>query len=164
MNVKEIWLAGGCFWGVEAFFEKIAGFLETTVGYANGKTTNPTYRELKNTGHVETVYVKYDADKIGLFELLEYYFTIIDPTILNRQGPDVGTQYRTGVYYADDKDLPVILSMMELQQKRYDKPLVTEVKPLEHFYPAEEYHQKYLKKNPGGYCHVDLSKKPVRIK
>ena len=118
------------------------------------------YENLKNTGHAETVYVKYKPDQLSLFEILKCYFAIIDPTILNRQGPDVGTQYRTGIYYTDEEDLPVILHMMDLQQKNYKKLIVTEIKPLEHFYPAEEYHQDYLKKNPGGYCHIDLSTRP----
>ncbi|HBN84204.1 MAG TPA: peptide methionine sulfoxide reductase [Clostridiales bacterium] len=157
---KEIFLAGGCFWGVEAYFANIDGVIKTVVGYANGNTTNPVYENLKNTGHAETVYVKYKPDQLSLFEILKCYFAIIDPTILNRQGPDVGTQYRTGIYYTDEEDLPVILHMMDLQQKNYKKLIVTEIKPLEHFYPAEEYHQDYLKKNPGGYCHIDLSTRP----
>lgn len=161
-NTKEIFLAGGCFWGVEAYFANIDGVMETQVGYANGKTNNPVYENLRNTGHAETVAVKYSPDQVSLFEILKYYFAIIDPTVLNRQGPDVGVQYRTGIYYTQQEDLPVILHMKDLQQKSYKQPIVTEIKPLQHFYAAEDYHQEYLKKNPGGYCHINLATRPKK--
>jgi peptide methionine sulfoxide reductase msrA/msrB len=154
---KEIWLAGGCFWGVEEYFSRINGVIETSVGYANGKTDNPTYYDISHTGHAETVLVVYDTERINLETVLTYYFKIIDPTILNRQGPDIGTQYRTGIYYTDELDKEIIEKVVSDEQKKYDKPIVTEVVKLEHYYPAEEYHQDYLKKNPGGYCHVDMS-------
>jgi len=156
-DMKNIWLAGGCFWGVEEFFSRIECVVGTCAGYANGKTKNPRYEDLKVTGHAETVQVTYDPEKISLEKLLEYFFRIIDPTLLNRQGNDVGTQYRTGIYYDNTADAAVIKEYVKREQEKYTKPIVTEVLPLQGFYPAEEYHQKYLKKNPGGYCHVDFS-------
>ena len=160
--VRKIWLAGGCFWGVEAYFARISGVAETNVGYANGKTNNPTYEKIPVTGHVETVEVSYNPQIISLDQLLTYFFGIIDPTIKNRQGPDTGTQYRTGIYYEDEADLAVIKEIVKEEQKKYDRPIVTEIKPLEGYFLAEDYHQDYLKKNPGGYCHIDLSKLPVQ--
>ncbi|HWR61162.1 MAG TPA: peptide-methionine (R)-S-oxide reductase MsrB [Clostridia bacterium] len=154
---REIWLAGGCFWGVEEYFSRIDGVVETSVGYANGRTENPSYYDIPNTGHAETVQVAYDPDKISLDGLLEYFFGIIDPTSRNRQGYDVGTQYRTGIYYSDEGDKVTIERAVAREQNKYKAPIVTEVRKLEHYYPAEEYHQDYLKKNPGGYCHIDFS-------
>lgn len=157
--MKEIYLAGGCFWGVEEYFRRIEGIVETEVGYANGNTQNPTYEEVcrKNTGFAETVWIKYDEQSISLRDVLRRYFRIIDPTLLDRQGPDVGNQYRTGIYYVNEEDIPVIEEEMELLAKKYTDKIQTEVLPLKNYYKAEEYHQKYLAKNPGGYCHVDLS-------
>ncbi|GFN35572.1 peptide-methionine (S)-S-oxide reductase MsrA [Tepidimicrobium xylanilyticum] len=157
--MKEIVLAGGCFWGVEEYFSRIDGVIETKVGYANGNTENPTYEEVctNTTGHAEACHVKYDETVLPLEELLNRFWRIIDPTLLNRQGPDIGSQYRTGIYYMEEEDLPTIMKTFEEQKKKYDKPIVTEVEPLKVFYEAEEYHQKYLKKNPNGYCHIDLN-------
>ncbi|MGL5904410.1 MAG: peptide-methionine (R)-S-oxide reductase MsrB, partial [Cetobacterium sp.] len=145
--------------GVEAYVEKIDGVLYAVSGYANGSTENPSYEDVvhRDTGHAETVHVTYDSDVISLEKLLKYYFRIIDPTSLNKQGNDRGTQYRTGVFYTDEEDKEVILKELALLQKSYSKKIVVEAKPLENFYLAEEYHQEYLKKNPGGYCHIDLS-------
>lgn len=158
--MKEIYLAGGCFWGVEEYMSRIKGVVDTEVGYANGTKENPTYQEVctGTTGHTETTYVKYDENIISLEEILNKFWNIIDPTMLNRQGPDIGNQYRTGIYYIDDADLPTINKTLEKEKLKYNKPIVTEIMPLKHFYDAEEYHQDYLKKNPGGYCHIDLSK------
>jgi methionine-R-sulfoxide reductase/methionine-S-sulfoxide reductase len=156
-KLRDIWLAGGCFWGVQAFFNRIYGVAETTVGYANGKTENPSYYELSHTGHVETVHLRYDPEKVDLRTLLEYFFKIIDPTSVNRQGGDFGEQYRTGIYFADEADLDIILSTIAEVQKKYSKPIATEIKKLVHYYTAEEYHQDYLEKNPGGYCHVNFA-------
>ncbi len=158
--MKEIYLAGGCFWGVEEYMSRIKGVVDTEVGYANGTKENPTYQEVctGTTGHTETTYVKYDENIISLEEILNKFWNIIDPTMLNRQGPDIGNQYRTGIYYIDDADLPTINKTLEKEKLKYNKPIVTEIIPLKHFYDAEEYHQDYLKKNPGGYCHIDLSK------
>ncbi|HEY8423191.1 MAG TPA: peptide-methionine (S)-S-oxide reductase MsrA [Clostridia bacterium] len=157
MKEKEIYLAGGCFWGVEEFFSRIDGVLETSAGYADGLQPITTYQDIKKTDHSETVYIKYDADKISLEKLLDYFFMIIDPTSVNRQGNDIGRQYRTAIYYSDESDIKTIQKRIQLEQTKYSKPIVTEVKKINNFCRAEEYHQKYLKKNPGGYCHVDMS-------
>lgn len=152
-------LAAGCFWGVEAYFSKVKGVINTEVGYANGSTENPTYDEVcnMNTGHAEACYIKYDENIIPLKELLNKFWKIVDPTIINRQGPDVGAQYRTGIYFMVEEDQKVILESLQEEQRNHKKPIVTEVQPLENYYTAEEYHQDYLKKNPRGYCHIDLS-------
>lgn len=157
--MREIYLAGGCFWGVEEYFSRIEGVLDTDVGYANGRRENPTYQQVctGTTGHAETTWVKYDEALVSLEHLLDRFFRIIDPTLLNRQGGDIGNQYRTGIYWTDEKDLQVIENKMEEIRGQYREPVVTEVLPLSSYYSAEEYHQDYLKKNPGGYCHVDMS-------
>lgn len=157
-KISEIWLAGGCFWGAEAFFKHVPGVIYTEVGYANGKTENPAYEEVchGNTGHAETVHIKYNPGRLSLKHLLDYFFRIIDPTILNRQGHDTGTQYRTGIYYQAPADKSIIEAYINNKQKEYSQKILTEVLPLNNFYRAEEYHQEYLDKNPGGYCHIDL--------
>lgn len=157
--MKEIYLAGGCFWGVEEYMSRIKGVVDTEVGYANGIKDNPTYEEVCTgiTGHTETTYVKYDDTIISLEELLYKFWNIIDPTMLNRQGPDIGNQYRTGIYYIDEEDLQIINKTLEEEKNKHDKSIVTEIMPLKCFYKAEEYHQDYLKKNPSGYCHIDLN-------
>ncbi|HWP80425.1 MAG TPA: peptide-methionine (R)-S-oxide reductase MsrB [Candidatus Acidoferrum sp.] len=151
-----IYLAGGCFWGTEKYLSMIKGVTSTSVGYANGKTENPTYEQVsyQNTGHAETVKVEYDERVISLPFLLSLLYEAINPTSVNRQGGDFGPQYRTGIYYVDEADLPAIEASIEELQKRYDKPVAIEVEPLSQFYEAEEYHQKYLNKNPRGYCHI----------
>ena len=156
--MKKIVLAGGCFWGVEEFLSRLNGVVSTEVGYANGRTENPTYEDVcyKNTYFAEACLVEYDEHILSLENLLREYWSIVDPTALNRQGPDVGSQYRTGIYYLDKSDLDTILNSKEENQKNYDKKIVTEVVPLTNYYKAEEYHQKYLKKNPNGYCHIKL--------
>lgn len=155
-NLKEIYLAGGCFWGTEKYLSNIYGIVKTDVGYANGNTEYPTYEEVchNNTGHAETVRVFYDPTKVRLEFILSLYYEVIDPTSVNRQGGDIGTQYRTGIYYVDEADLPIIMRSIQDLQTHYDKPIVIEVLPLKNYYPAEEYHQKYLDKNPNGYCHI----------
>jgi peptide-methionine (S)-S-oxide reductase len=157
--MKVIVVAGGCFWGVEAYMSKINGVTETKVGYANGTKDNPSYNEvcLGNTGHTEACSISYDESIVSLEKILNKFWGIIDPTVSNRQGPDVGSQYRSGIYYSDNKDLDIILKTKDEVQCRYDKPIVTEVQVLTCFYNAEEYHQKYLQKNPGGYCHINLN-------
>lgn len=156
---RKIYLAGGCFWGVEAYFERIPGVVDAVSGYANGNTENPSYEDLvyRNSGHAETVEVSYDPAKVSLNELLRHYFRIIDPTSRNRQGNDVGSQYRTGIYFTDESDLPAIEARIAAEQENFDKEIAVEVKPLDQFFLAEEYHQDYLAKNPNGYCHIDLS-------
>lgn len=158
--MKEIYLAGGCFWGMEAYIAAINGVFSTEVGYANGHTEAPTYEEVctRRTGHAETVRVQYDPAVVPLHFLLGLYFSAIDPTVKDRQGADEGPQYRTGVYYTDAGDLKEIQAVFDAVQLRYDKPLMVEVAPLENFYPAEEYHQDYLLKNPNGYCHISREK------
>lgn len=159
-NLSEIYLAGGCFWGSEKYLGSIRGVLSTQVGYANGETENPTYEEVchRNTGHAEAVRVVYDADILPLAFLLALYYESIDPVSVNRQGGDRGAQYRTGIYYINNADLPVIERSIAQLQTRYDKPIAIEVAPLHNFSPAEDYHQKYLDKNPGGYCHISTAK------
>ena len=156
-NQKEIYFAGGCFWGTEHFMKQINGVESTQVGYANGTIKNPTYKEVctGGTGFAETVKVVYDPQVVNLDLLVDLYFRTIDPTSLNRQGNDRGSQYRTGIYYTDKNDLPLIDASVRSLAKSYSEPLVVEVKPLENFYPAEDYHQDYLDKNPGGYCHIN---------
>lgn len=156
--MKTIYLAGGCFWGTEKFISQFKGVCSTEVGYANGKTENPTYSEVchNDTGHAETVKVMYDDTIISTSKLLNYYFMSIDPTSLNKQGGDVGTQYRTGIYYEDDSLLPDIKSSVEKLEASINKKTVIEVKHLQNYYKAEDYHQKYLNKNPNGYCHIPL--------
>ena len=156
--MKKIYLAGGCFWGVEHYLSLIQGIRETTVGYANSDIPSPVYEDLKahRSSASETVEAVYDETVISLKEVLEMFFRIIDPTILDQQGHDIGHQYRTGIYYVDEQDLPVIQEAMKELASHYDKPIVTEVLKLESFTKAEDYHQDYLIKNPDGYCHVDL--------
>ncbi len=156
--IKEIYLAGGCFWGTQKFFDQFAGVLETEVGYANGPTANPSYQEVcASSGHAETVKIVYDNDFISLSKLLEYYFMTIDPLFYHRQGMDMGVQYRTGIYYTDEADLPELKAFYAGEQAKYRQKLEVELLPLENFWPAEEFHQKYLDKNPGGYCHIPRS-------
>lgn len=155
-NQKEIYLAGGCFWGTEHFIKLIDGVISTEVGYANSITPNPTYEEVctGRTEAAETVHVVFDSDRLPLELLLGLYFETIDPTALNRQGGDRGTQYRTGIYYTDTTSLPTIRKEIAKLQAKHTKAVVIEVMPLKNFYPAELYHQDYLDKNPAGYCHI----------
>lgn len=156
--MKEIYLAGGCFWGTEHFFKQIDGVVETETGFANGRGEHPTYKEVytDTTGFAETVRVVYDPQRVSLKFLLLMFFKAIDPLSLNRQGHDEGTRYRTGVYYTDAADLPVIDEVWQQEQARYDAPLAVEKLPLTNYYSADEYHQDYLDKNPDGYCHLPL--------
>ena len=153
--MKTIYLAGGCFWGVQKYFDQFEGVGETETGYANGPDTAPSYQDVcGNSGHAETVRVTYDPERITLTELLRDYFRIIDPLSVNRQGHDAGVQYRTGIYYTEADQLPEIDAVYAEETEKAGAPLAVEKEPLRNFYPAEEYHQKYLDKNPGGYCHV----------
>lgn len=157
MNLKTIYLAGGCFWGTAHLFSLVPGVSDSVAGYANSLIENPTYEQVctGRTGAAETVKIVYDSDEVGLTDLLQLYFRSIDPTSVNRQGNDVGTQYRTGIYYVDREDKPVVDAAVAALQRRVSAPLAIEVGKLENFYPAEEYHQDYLYKNPRGYCHVN---------
>lgn len=154
--MKEIYLAGGCFWGTEHYIKQIEGVVTTEVGYANGTTPDPTYEEVytDSTGYAETVRIAYNEEQVSLATILELYFYSIDPTSLNRQGGDCGTRYRTGIYYTCDDDLPAIETIYNKVATQHTEPLAVEVEPLHNFYPAEEYHQDYLDKNPQGYCHI----------
>ncbi len=154
--MKTIYLAGGCFWGVQKYFDQFKGIMETTVGYANGHTANPSYEEVKSqqSGHSETVKIVYDETITNLEKILYDYYRIIDPTSLNQQGEDKGISYRTGIYYTDPDEKEVIQKVTSEIQKQYNQPIVVEIEPLDNFYNAEEYHQKYLEKNPEGYCHI----------
>jgi len=159
-QLKEIYLAGGCFWGIEKYIQDINGVKTTQAGYANGSIENPTYEDVSNkdTGHAETVHVVYDPLKTSLEFILELYYDVIDPTLINKQGNDLGSQYRTGIYYIDLEDEEIIKKSISKLQEKYDKPIAIEVKELTSFYKAEEYHQKYLDKNPEGYCHISKDK------
>lgn len=154
-DADTIYLAGGCFWGVQKFIDQFDGVIATEVGYANGPDARVSYRDVCNgSGHAETVKVIYDKNRISLSELLDYYFMVIDPLSVNKQGNDVGIQYRTGIYYEDESLLPEITTVYTAQEAKIGQELAVELEPLENFYTAEEYHQKYLDKNPGGYCHI----------
>lgn len=158
INTRSIYLAGGCFWGIEAYMERVDGVVDAVSGYANGNTANPSYEQvIRGSGHAETVKVTYDADKIDLDTVLKYYFRVVDPTSVNKQGNDRGVQYRSGVYYTDKEDKAVIDAALKRVQSQYKQKVVVENEALDNFYLAEAYHQDYLAKNPNGYCHVDLS-------
>ncbi len=153
--MKTIYLAGGCFWGAQKYFDQFTGVISTEVGYANGPDREVSYEEVCNdSGHAETVRIEYDEDKLPLKKLLGYYFMVIDPVSVNKQGEDEGIQYRTGIYYTDEEQLPVIREACAELSDEVGQPLAVEVEPLRNFFTAEEYHQKYLDKNPTGYCHI----------
>jgi peptide methionine sulfoxide reductase msrA/msrB len=156
---QVIYLAGGCFWGVEAFISRLKGVNNTEVGYANGRDLAPTYEKVctGKTGHAETVKATYNPNIIPLEEILENFFKIIDPYSLNRQGPDIGTQYRTGIYWQEESQRDTVINFLREKQKVSPERIVVEARPIASFYPAEGYHQKYLERNPQGYCHVDLN-------
>ena len=154
--MKEIYLAGGCFWGTEHYLKQIRGVVSTAVGYANGNGANPTYKEVytDTTGFVECVKVVYDPSVLSLERVVELYFHSIDPLSLNQQGNDIGTRYRTGIYYTDEEDRATIERVYRAVEREVGEPIVVELEPLHNFYDAEEYHQDYLDKNPAGYCHL----------
>ena len=168
---RDIWLAAGCFWGAEKYLKLIEGVTFTEVGFANGNTENPTYKEVytDQTGYAETVHLRYNPAVVSLRFLLEMYFKAIDPTSLNKQGEDEGTRYRTGIYYSDPSDRAIIGEVITAEAKKYgvaagvaadlqsDTTIKVEVEPLRNFYRAEEYHQDYLDKNPSGYCHLPVA-------
>ena len=161
--MAEIYLAGGCFWGLEEYFSRISGVLQTSVGYANGQVETTNYQLIKETDHAETVQVIYDEKVVSLREILLYYFRVIDPLSVNQQGNDRGRQYRTGIYYLGEEDLPTIYALVQEQERMLGRKIAVEVEKLRHYILAEDYHQDYLKKNPGGYCHIDVrdAEKPL---
>ena len=153
--MRTIYLAGGCFWGMQKFFDQFEGVLATEVGYANGPDRAPSYQDVcHDSGHAETVRIDYDEGKLSLENLMDLYFMVIDPLSVNRQGGDAGIQYRTGVYYTDPSQLPVLQAAFSQESQKLGAPLAVELLPLQNFFPAEAYHPKYLDKNPGGYCHI----------
>ncbi len=157
MDTRTVYLAGGCFWGLQKFFDQFEGVLATEVGYANGPDRAPSYEEVcANSGHAETVKITYDEDAVSLEKLLDSYFMVIDPLSVNRQGNDSGIQYRTGIYYTDKSQVRAIEEVCSREEEKAGQKLAVEVERLKNFYSAEEYHQKYLEKNPGGYCHIPL--------
>ena len=162
-EMAEIYLAGGCFWGLEEYFSRISGVLQTSVGYANGQVETTNYQLIKETDHAETVQVVYDEKAVSLREILLYYFRVIDPLSVNQQGNDRGRQYRTGIYYLEEADLPTINTVVREQELLIGRKIAVEVEKLRHYILAEDYHQDYLKKNPGGYCHIDVrdAEKPL---
>lgn len=159
MENKTIYFAGGCFWGTEHYFKMIKGVVGTTVGYANSIMENPSYKDVcsGDTLAAETIKVDYDPSSVSLEFLTRMFFHAIDPTSLNRQGNDIGTQYRTGIYYTDNEELAEIYKVFEEQRSTTEGEIVVEVKALQNFYAAEDYHQDYLDKNPDGYCHLPFS-------
>lgn len=164
MKQEIIYLAGGCFWGVEAYFRRIPGVLDTVSGYANGEKANPSYEDVcKGSGHAETIKLTFDADKLTLAQVIQYFLRVVDPFSVNKQGSDEGIQYRSGIYYTTEEQHAIIKERLDLAASFYDNPFAIEVLPLHSFYLAEEYHQQYLDKNPNGYCHIPLhlAKEPL---
>jgi peptide-methionine (S)-S-oxide reductase len=168
-SVETATLAGGCFWCLEAVYDELKGVVDVVSGYSGGKVENPTYKHVVtgSTGHAEVVQIKFDPQQISFRDILAVFFTIHDPTTLNRQGADVGTQYRSAIFYhsleqketADD-----VIRELETEQV-WANPIVTEVTPFERFYPAEDYHQEYYVKNPGqGYCRVVIAPKVAKFR
>lgn len=155
--MKELILAGGCFWGVEELFRTQPGVLDTEVGYAGGENSNPTYEN--HPGHAEVVKISYDTARTNIGALLDYFFQIHDPTTMNRQGNDIGSSYRSAIFYQDDIQKTAAQTAIDRNQLYWQAPIVTQLEPLQVFWPAEEYHQDYLQKNPGGYtCHFERSR------
>lgn len=154
-NLREIYLAGGCFWGMQGYFRQLKGVVKTEVGYANGQSTSTDYTHVKATDHAETLYIQYDLARISLLELLLHFFRVIDPKSVNKQGGDIGRQYRTGIYYVDENSGKLANDFIAMQTAKLGQVAV-ELEPLRNFVKAEDYHQDYLVKNPTGYCHINL--------
>lgn len=154
---ETLYLAGGCFWGMEGYYKRLAGVVDTEVGYANGKSPQATYQGLKSSNHAETLAIHYDPNQIDLATLISHFFRVIDPFSLNKQGGDVGRQYRTGIYTTSASQEAAVKALVATFEQRAGRPTAVEVVPLAHFVPAEDYHQDYLDKHPGGYCHIKLA-------
>lgn len=166
MKKERLVLGGGCFWCMEAVFENVKGVLSSVSGYTGGARKNPTYENVCSgaTGHAEVIDIEFDADTISRDELLDIFFAVHNPTTLNQQGADVGTQYRSVVYYDNDEEKESILRAIKKAQENYEQEIVTEVSTLEEVYPAEEYHQHYFKKNPSqGYCQAVIAPKVNKL-
>ena len=156
--MREVILAGGCFWGVEAYFKQLAGITDSDVGYIDGAFKNPSYEQVcHGSGHAEAVKLTFDETVISFDKILDHYFNIVDPTLKNRQGPDIGMQYRSGFYNLDEDLEAQLVNRLKAEQKNYDKPLQVEIRHGVHYDQAEGYHQDYLDKNPSGYCHINLN-------
>jgi methionine-S-sulfoxide reductase len=160
-RTEQATFAAGCFWGVEAYFRRVKGVVRVTAGYSGGTTRNPRYEQVCDgqTGHAESVLVEYDPTRVSYERLLHHFWKIHDPTQVGRQGNDIGSQYRSVIFtHSKQQQDAAERSRAELERSgRYRKPIATAIEPAAEFWPAEEYHQDYLTKNPGGYCHVDLS-------
>ncbi len=167
MAIKEAVLGGGCFWCLDAAFRQIDGVVDVISGYANGHIDNPTYKEVctDTTGHAEVVKIIYDDEKISYRKLLEIFYAIHDPTTLNRQGADFGSQYRSTILYTTSEEAQIAKEVTQEVQKGLDRKIVTKIEPLKSFYEAEEYHQNYFAKNPTqGYCQVVVAPKVQKVK
>ncbi len=165
--MKEAILGGGCFWCLEAAFEIVDGIIDVESGYANGNIPNPTYKEVctDTTGYAEVVKIKYDESRISYKEILDIFFAIHDPTTLNRQGADFGSQYRSIIIYLDDKQKEIANEYIKKLQPTLDRKIVTKVEPLKNYYKAEEYHQDYFRKNPTQpYCQAVALPKVLKVK
>lgn len=164
---NSIVLGGGCFWCLDAAYRMVRGVSKSVVGYAGGSIVSPTYEQVSSgtTGHAEVVHLTYDPKQISLAEILKVFWTIHDPTTLNRQGHDVGSQYRSCIYYENETDRDVIDESVTDTQQIWPSPIVTEIAPLDTFYPAEDYHQDYFAKNPeAGYCQVVINPKLLKLR
>lgn len=158
MGNQTIYLAAGCFWGIEAYMKKLDGVLDTEVGYMGGVAPKPSYKQVctGKTGHAETVRIVFDQTRLPLARLLKHFYRLHNPSSLNRQGNDIGSQYRSAIFYTNDQQLEMAKQQLVSWGQEHNRKAVTEISKAREFYPAEDYHQDYLDKNPGGYCHVDL--------
>lgn len=167
MSSETLTLACGCFWCVEAVYLQVPGVAKVESGYANGDTENPTYQDVctGTTNHAEVIQVTYDSEKTSIETLLNVFWTVHDPTTLNRQGNDTGTQYRSGIYYTNDEQKQIAETSRTEAQSQFGDPIVTEIEPLRKYYPAEDYHQDYFKRNPGnGYCQFAIPPKLEKLR
>lgn len=166
-TTESIVLAGGCFWCLDAAYQEVNGILKVTSGYAGGAKGNPSYEEVTSgaTGHAEVVKVEYNPELIGLDSILDIFFVIHDPTTLNRQGNDVGTQYRSAIFYANDEQQAAAEQAIDRNREHWDSPIVTEITAFDKFYGAEDYHQDYYRKNPdAGYCQIVINPKLAKLR
>jgi len=154
--MEQIILAGGCFWGVQYYFDHVPGVVSTTAGYTGGTTENPTYEDVcsHTTGHAEAVLIEYDTAKVSTETIIKQFFRMHDPTQLNRQGPDVGDNYRSAIYYVTDEQKEIAEKVIGATQEHLKEPIVTQLEPAGPFYRAEDYHQKYTEKTGRGACHT----------
>lgn len=154
--MEQIIFAAGCFWGVQYYFDQVPGVVSTTVGYTGGQTENPTYEEVcsHTTGHAEAVLIEYDTRKVSTNTLVRHFFRMHDPTQLNRQGPDVGDQYRSAIFYVMDEQKTIAEEVLAASQASFKEPIVTQIEQASAFYKAEEYHQKYAERTGRGMCHI----------